>query len=57
MIPEELAGELSDLAGFRNVLVHVYWGLNLAEFHQILQMIYRSCCPSGMKRWNCRVSS
>ena len=27
MISEELAAELSDLAGFRNVLVHVYWDL------------------------------
>jgi hypothetical protein len=26
LIPEGMARELSDLAGFRNVLVHVYWG-------------------------------
>jgi uncharacterized protein YutE (UPF0331/DUF86 family) len=37
MIPEELAGELSDLAGFRNVLVHIYWDLNLEEIYGILQ--------------------
>jgi uncharacterized protein YutE (UPF0331/DUF86 family) len=37
LIPEELSGELSDLAGFRNVLVHIYWGLNLAEIHGVLQ--------------------
>lgn len=37
MIPEELAGELADLAGFRNVLVHIYWDLNLEEIYGILQ--------------------
>ena len=37
LISEELAGELSDLAGFRNVLVHVYWDLNLDEVYSILQ--------------------
>lgn len=37
IIPEELADELSDLAGFRNVLVHIYWGLNLDEVYGILQ--------------------
>ncbi len=37
MIPEELACELSDLAGFRNVLVHIYWDLNLDEIYSILQ--------------------
>jgi len=36
-ISEELAAELSDLAGFRNVLVHVYWDLNLDEIYSILQ--------------------
>ena len=36
-ISEELAAELSDLAGFRNVLVHVYWDLNLDEIYGILQ--------------------
>ncbi len=37
IIPEELADELSDLAGFRNVLVHIYWGLNLDEVYAVLQ--------------------
>lgn len=37
LISEELADELSDLAGFRNVLVHIYWGLNLVEVHSVLQ--------------------
>jgi uncharacterized protein YutE (UPF0331/DUF86 family) len=37
IIPEELANELSDLAGFRNVLVHIYWGLNLDEVYSVLQ--------------------
>jgi uncharacterized protein YutE (UPF0331/DUF86 family) len=36
-ISEELAAELSDLAGFRNVLVHVYWDINLDEIYSILQ--------------------
>jgi uncharacterized protein YutE (UPF0331/DUF86 family) len=31
IIAEDLAGELSDLAGFRNVLVHIYGQLNLDE--------------------------
>ncbi len=37
IISEELADELSDLAGFRNVLVHIYWGLNLDEVYSVLQ--------------------
>jgi uncharacterized protein YutE (UPF0331/DUF86 family) len=37
IIPEELANELPDLAGFRNVLVHIYWGLNLDEVYGVLQ--------------------
>jgi len=37
IIPGELADELSDLAGFRNVLVHIYWGLNLEEVYSVLQ--------------------
>jgi uncharacterized protein YutE (UPF0331/DUF86 family) len=32
-----LASDLSDLAGFRNVLVHIYWDLNLDEIYNILQ--------------------
>ncbi len=37
IISEELASELSDLAGFRNALVHIYWDLNLDEIYSILQ--------------------
>jgi uncharacterized protein YutE (UPF0331/DUF86 family) len=37
ILSEELANALSDLAGFRNVLVHIYWGLDLDEVHAILQ--------------------
>lgn len=37
IIPEDLADGLSDLAGFRNVLVHIYWGLNLEEVYSVLQ--------------------
>lgn len=36
VIPTELANSLSDLAGFRNVLVHIYWGLDLDEVHGVL---------------------
>lgn len=37
MIPEQLAEELSDLAGFRNVLVHIYWQLDLDQVYGVLQ--------------------
>lgn len=37
LIPEGLAEELSDLAGFRNVLVHIYWQLDLDQVYGILQ--------------------
>jgi uncharacterized protein YutE (UPF0331/DUF86 family) len=37
LITEELAEELSDLAGFRNVLVHIYWQLDLDQVYGILQ--------------------
>lgn len=33
----DLARPLSDLAGFRNVLVHIYWDLDLAQVYGILQ--------------------
>ena len=33
----DLARPLSDLAGFRNVLVHIYWDLNLVQVYGILQ--------------------
>jgi len=36
MLPSYLADQLSDLAGFRNILVHIYWNLNLDEVHEIL---------------------
>lgn len=37
LISEELAAELSDLAGFRNVLVHIYWELNMEEVYGVLK--------------------
>ena len=37
VLPTELGEELADLAGFRNVLVHLYWRLDLHRAHQILQ--------------------
>lgn len=37
IISEDLANDLSDLAGFRNVLVHIYWELDLDVIYGILQ--------------------
>ncbi|KUG19030.1 hypothetical protein ASZ90_011275 [hydrocarbon metagenome] len=37
IIPEPLARDLSPLAGFRNVLVHIYWNLDLEQIYAILQ--------------------
>jgi len=37
LINDDLARELSDLAGFRNVLVHIYWGLDMEMVYHILQ--------------------
>ena len=37
MISGKLAGELSDLAGFRNVLLHINWDLDLDVIYSILQ--------------------
>lgn len=37
VLSPELGGELADLAGFRNVLVHLYWRLDLQRAHEILQ--------------------
>lgn len=37
LISTDLAGKLSDLAGFRNVLVHIYWGLDMETVYDILQ--------------------
>ena len=34
---EDLANGLSDLAGFRNVLVRIYWGLDLDVVYGILR--------------------
>jgi uncharacterized protein YutE (UPF0331/DUF86 family) len=36
LIPSELADGLSELAGFRNVLVHLYWVLDLEKVHGVL---------------------
>ncbi len=37
LIPEGFAIQLSDLAGFRNVLVHLYCRLDLDEVSMVLQ--------------------
>jgi len=37
VIPQELGEELADLAGFRNVLVHLYWRIDLQRVYEILQ--------------------
>ena len=37
VIPEDLAGELSKLAGFRNILVHEYSRLDVKRVYRILQ--------------------
>ncbi len=37
ILPNPLAKELSALAGFRNVLVHIYWDLDLKQIYAILQ--------------------
>ncbi|WAI01809.1 type VII toxin-antitoxin system HepT family RNase toxin [Methanogenium organophilum] len=37
ILPDPLARELSALAGFRNVLVHIYWDLDLEQIYAILQ--------------------
>jgi uncharacterized protein YutE (UPF0331/DUF86 family) len=37
LIPYELAEGLSGLAGFRNVLVHIYWQLDLDQVYGVLQ--------------------
>lgn len=37
VLPAELSQELADLAGFRNVLVHLYWRLDLQRTYEILQ--------------------
>ena len=36
VIPENLAGEMSRLAGFRNILVHEYTGLDVQRVYHIL---------------------
>ncbi len=36
LIEESLAADLADLAGFRNILAHIYWRLELARVHAIL---------------------
>ena len=37
LISLPLSESMSDLAGFRNVLVHIYWKLDLDEIYSILQ--------------------
>lgn len=35
--PSDLATELSDLTGFRNVLAHAYWRINVEEVYNVLK--------------------
>ncbi len=37
IISNNLASQLSDLAGFRNVIVHIYWEIDLEEVYNVLQ--------------------
>jgi len=37
IIPLELADRVADLAGFRNVLVHIYWRLDTKRVYEVLQ--------------------
>ncbi len=37
ILPRDLTRSLSNLAGFRNVLVHIYWDLDLEQVYAILQ--------------------
>ena len=37
LIPKALSEKLSDLAGFRNVLVHIYWRLDIDAVYGVLQ--------------------
>ena len=37
LIPKDLSENLSDLAGFRNVLVHIYWRLDIDAVYGVLQ--------------------
>lgn len=37
IISDSLAEDLANLAGFRNVLVHIYWNLDLKQVYAILQ--------------------
>lgn len=37
LIPKNLSDKLSDLAGLRNVLVHIYWRLDIDAVYEVLQ--------------------
>lgn len=37
IIQPELSTGLADLAGFRNIIIHIYWRLDLEEVYSILQ--------------------
>jgi uncharacterized protein YutE (UPF0331/DUF86 family) len=37
LVPEDLAAQLSDLAGFRNALVHLYCRPDMDEVYVVLQ--------------------
>ena len=38
ILPQDLSDKLADLAGFRKVLTHIYWRLDLQRVYEILQM-------------------
>lgn len=37
VIPPDLAAKLSDLAAFRNALVHAYWRIDMKGVYNVLQ--------------------
>ena len=37
LIPKKLGNDLADLAGFRNVITHIYWRMDLDEVYAVLQ--------------------
>ena len=37
LIPKNLSDKLSDLGGLRNVLVHIYWRLDIDAVYEVLQ--------------------
>lgn len=42
IIHPELSMKLADLAGFRNIITHIYWQLDLEEVYSVLQNEFMS---------------